>query len=263
MTRKTGCGGPYGAATLTRMDRQTISALAHADHPIAGPLAPASVRELIAKAVRRGDERFLDLGCGGGAWLLSALADHPRVRADGVDLSAPALARAEEAAAALGVSDRLALHRSDAAAYEPAEPFDVVLCVGATHAFGGLLPTLAAARRHLAPGGRVIVGDGFWEHPPSPAAVEIFGAMEDLPATVDKATGDGWIPVYGHISTRQELDEYEWSWTGSLASWALDHPDDPDAAEALAVATAHRDGWLRAYRDAFGFVCLVLRSSAH
>lgn len=245
------------------MDRQTISALAHADHPIAAPLASASVRELIAKAIRRGDERLLDLGCGGGAWLLSALADHPRVRTEGVDLSDPALARAVKAAAALGVRDRLVLHHSDAAAYEPAEPFDVVLSVGASHVFGGLLPTLAAARRHLAPGGRVIVGDGFWEHPPSPAAVEIFGELDDLPATVDRVTGDGWIPVYGHISTRQELDDYEWSWSGSLAAWALDHPEDPDAAEALAVAATHRDEWLHAYREAFGFVCLVLRPAAH
>jgi SAM-dependent methyltransferase len=241
------------------MDRQTISALAHADHPIAAPLAPASVRELIAKTVRSGDERLLDLGCGGGAWLLSALTDHPGVRAEGVDLSATALARAREAATALGVRDRLVLHRCDATAYEPVEPFDVVLSVGASHAFGGLLPTLAAARRHLAPGGRVIVGDGFWERPPGPAAVEIFGELEDLPATVDRVTADGWIPVYGHISTRRELDDYEWSWTGSLASWALDHPEHPDADEALAVAAAHRDEWLRAYRGAFGFVCLVLR----
>lgn len=243
------------------MDRQTISALAHADHPVAAPLAPGSVRALLARAVRRGDERLLDLGCGGGAWLLHALADHPGVRAEGVDLSAPALARAETAAAELGVRDRLVLHRADAAAYAAETPFDVVLSVGASHAFGGLSQALAATRGHLAPGGRVIVGDGFWERPPTPEAVETLGALEDLPALVGRVVADGWTPVYAHISTREELDDYEWSWTGSLASWALDHPEDPDAAEALAVAAAHRDAWLTAYRSAFGFVCLVLRRS--
>jgi cyclopropane fatty-acyl-phospholipid synthase-like methyltransferase len=241
------------------MDRQSISALAHADHPIAAPLSDESVRRLLGRAVRRGDERLLDLGCGGGEWLLGALTDHPAVRAEGIDVSAHALTRAEKAATALGVQDRLVLHRRDAAEYTSADPFDVVLCVGATHAFDGLLPTLAAMGEHLAPGGSVLVGDGFWEQPPSREAVDTLGELEDLPTIIDRVTTAGWTPVYGHISTRHELDDYEWSWTGTLASWALDHPEDVGGAEALAVASAHRDAWLRAYRTAFGFVSLVLR----
>jgi SAM-dependent methyltransferase len=239
------------------MDRQLISALAHADHPIAAPLNDESVRRLLDHAIRRGDERLLDLGCGGGDWLVRALAAHPRATAVGVDVSAPALARAEQAAT--GVRDRLALHRRDATEYTPEEPFDVVLSVGASHVFGGLLPTLRALGEHLAPGGHVLVGDGFWERPPSPDAVEMLGELDDLPTTVGRVTDDGWIPVYGHVSTREELDDYEWSWAGSLASWALDHPDDPDSGEALAAASLHRDEWLGVYRSAFGFVSLVLR----
>lgn len=243
------------------MDRQSISALAHTDHPIAAPLSDDSVRRLLGRAVRRGDERLLDLGCGGGEWLLRVLAEHPAVRAEGVDVSTHALTRAEKAATGLGVGDRLMLHRREATEYTSVDPFDVVFCVGATHAFGGLLPTLAAMSGHLAPGGCVLVGDGFWEQPPSPDAVEMLGRLDDLPTIVDRVAGAGWTPVYGHISTRHELDDYEWSWTGALASWALDRPDDPDAAEALAAASAHRDEWLGAYRSSFGFVSLVLRQS--
>ncbi|GAA3505580.1 hypothetical protein GCM10019016_126930 [Streptomyces prasinosporus] len=138
-----------------------------------------------------------------------------------------------------------------------------MLCVGATHAFGGLLPTLAAARQHLAPGGRVLVGDGFWDRAPSPEAVELFGELTDLPTTLDRVVADGWTPVQGHVSTRQELDAYEWAWTGSLASWALDHPTDPDSAQALEAATTHRGQWLRVYRDVLGFVCFVLRPTSN
>jgi hypothetical protein len=47
-------------------------------------------------------------------------------------------------------------------------------------------------------------------------------------------------------------------WTGSLASWALEHPEDPDSAAALAAATKHRSEWLQSYRDSFGFLSLVL-----
>ncbi|MFC8712967.1 SAM-dependent methyltransferase [Streptomyces sp. NPDC057197] len=244
------------------MNRAQISRLAHAGHPIAAPLDDESVRLLLDGLLPREEARVLDLGCGGAEWLLRALAMRPLLRAEGVDVAAEALDRARDAAHAQGVRDRLLLHRADAAAFTCERPFDAVLSVGATHAFGGLRATLAAARRHLAPGGRLLIGDGFWENTPSAEAVEMLGDLGDLPAVLDTVAAEGWTPVGGHISSRRELDAYEWAWTGSLASWALDRPGDPDSAQALATAAEHREGWLHGYRDSFGFVCLVLRPSS-
>ncbi|MFJ3924440.1 SAM-dependent methyltransferase [Streptomyces sp. NPDC090022] len=246
------------------MHRETISRLAHTHHPIAAPVGDTAVDTLLRRALPPADRdaRVLDLGCGAAEWLLRALAVHPGARADGVDTSGAALDAARTAARERGVEDRLALHHTPAADHDPGHRYDLVLSVGATHAFGGLLETLDAAHRHLAPGGTVLVGDGYWERPPSPAAVEMLGAGADLPTTVDLVTRAGWTPVYGHVSTREELDDYEWSWTGSLAGWALDHPGDPDSADALAVATAHRNDWLTTYRPTWGFVTLVLRRTA-
>ncbi|MGP3976904.1 SAM-dependent methyltransferase [Streptomyces sp. 8N114] len=241
------------------MDRQTRSLLAHADHPIAAPLDDSSVNRLLSRAVVRGDERVLDLGCGEGAWLLRVLGQHPGVAAEGVDVSAEALKQARRGAQEAGVAERLTLHRTQAAAFPAEQRFDVVLSVGATHAFGGLLATLDATRGQLAPGGTVLVGDAYWEREPRPLARETLGEYEDLAGTVEKVTADGWTPVYAHLSTRHELDDYEWNWTGSLSRWALDHRDHPDSAEALRAAAQHRDEWLRGYRDSFGFVCLLLR----
>ncbi|MEU6343850.1 class I SAM-dependent methyltransferase [Streptomyces sp. NPDC046977] len=241
------------------MDRRRISRIAHSDHPVAAPLDDASVRGLLDRALRRGDERVLDLGCGEGAWLLRALAGHPEVTAEGVDTDAAALAKAARTAADLDVAGRLVLHEQDARRHTSASPFDLVLSVGATHAFGGLSATLSAVREHLAPSGHVLVGDGFWEQEPAPALVEMLGDFDDLATTVDRVVADGWTPVHGHISTRQELDAYEWSWTGSLAAWALDHPTDPDSGQALDAAARHRTEWLHGYRGTFGFVTLLLR----
>lgn len=241
------------------MDRDHISRLAHAHHPIAAPLDDASVRRLLESGITRDDARVLDLGCGGGEWLVRVLDAYPDVRAEGVDVSEPSLDRARTAARSRGVAHRLVLHHADAAEFTAAEPFDLVLSVGAAHAFGGLLETLAAARRHLAPHGRVLIGDGFWAADPAPEAVDMLGDLADLPTTIDRVVNDGWTPIYGHVSTRHELDDYEWSWTGSLASWALDHPDDPAGPDALAAATAHRTEWLHTYREAFGFITLILR----
>ncbi|MET9886443.1 class I SAM-dependent methyltransferase [Streptomyces sp. NPDC006430] len=245
------------------MNHEEISRIAHADHPIKSPLDDESVRQLLDRGITRGDERVLDLGCGAGEWLLRALSAHPDLHAEGVDISESALADARHAASRLGVEERLVLHHRKAADFTSPHRFDVVLSFGAAHAFGGLLPTLAAAREHLAPGGRVLIGEGFWDREPTQEAVEMLGDFTDLASTVDRVTADGWTPVHGHVSTRRELDDYEWACWGSLASWALDHPADPNSSEALAVAATRRSEWLRTYRDTWGFVSLVLRRTSH
>ncbi|MEV6977800.1 class I SAM-dependent methyltransferase [Kitasatospora sp. NPDC093806] len=256
------------------MDRQTISRLAHVHHPIAAPLSDGTVDRLLERALTRAvpapaapapaeGGRVLDLGCGKGGWLLRALAARPGWRAVGVDLDAAALTRARESAEALGVQRRIGLHHLDAREFTAREPFDLVLSIGAAHAFGGLLPTLAAARAHLAPGGRLLVGAEFWEREPARAALDALGAARDdfadLATTVDRVAADGWTPVFGHVSSPQEWDDYEFSWTGSLAEWALDHPEHPDAAAARTAAELHRAGWLHGYRGTLGFVTLLLR----
>ncbi|MFI9624832.1 SAM-dependent methyltransferase [Streptomyces sp. NPDC052042] len=244
------------------MNHEQLSAIAHTHHPVKAPLDDESVRRLLEQGLPRGDERILDLGCGGGEWLLRALEAHPRLHAEGVDISPDALDLARRNALRRGVGDRLALHHRSAGEFSSPHAFDLVLSVGASHAFGGLLPTLAAAREHLAPGGRVLIGDGFWDREPSPEAVEMLGDFADLATTVDRVVAEGWTPVYGHVSTRAELDAYEWACWGTIASWALDHPDDPDSAQALETAAARRSEWLHVYRDTFGFLTLLLRRTA-
>lgn len=249
----------YPGCQAAPVNSEEISRIAHTGHPIKAPLDDDSVRALLAKGLPRGDERVLDLGCGTAEWLLRALETGPGVHAEGVDVSPEALAAADEAATRRGLRQRLVLHDQDAATFTSPEPFDLVLSVGAAHAFGGLLPTLAAAREHLAPGGSVLVGDGFWDGTTSAEAVAVLGDFEDLATTVDRVVAEGWTPVHGHVSTRRELDDYEWACWGGLAGWAFDHGEDPRAPEVLATAGTRRTEWLHTYRDTFGFVTLVLR----
>ncbi|MFI1487416.1 SAM-dependent methyltransferase [Streptomyces sp. NPDC020747] len=244
------------------MHRQQVSSIAHSGHPIAAPLSDDSVHALLDRALPRGDARLLDLGCGSGTWLVRAQTARPGLRAEGVDNDTETIAAARRAVADAGLGDQIAFHVEDAAQFASPHLYDVVLSIGAAHAFGGLLPTLEAAARHLSPGGSVLLGECFWEREPDRATLDSGftpDEYDDLATTVDRVMADDWIPVHGHVSTLQEWDDYEWSWTGALSRWALDHPEHPDNGQALEAAAAHRTAWLHGYRGTLGFVTLLLR----
>jgi SAM-dependent methyltransferase len=246
------------------MDRARISDLAHADHPIASPLGDDTVDRLLSAAVA-GRGTVLDLGCGDGSWLLRALRREPSLVAVGVDHSDAGFDRVRAQAEREGLSPRLDLVCADASSWTSADEFDVVLSIGASHAFGGLEPTLAAIDGHLAPGGRALVGECFWERTPTPHVLDLLGARpddyDDLATTVEVAASRGWVPLHGHVSTLEEWDDYEWSWTGALARWASDHPDDPDRDQVLTASVEHRRAWLQGYRGTLGFLTLLLGRS--
>ncbi|HEU5242135.1 MAG TPA: class I SAM-dependent methyltransferase [Ornithinibacter sp.] len=240
------------------MQRHEISRLAHGHHPVMAPLSDASVARLLERLDPPRGGRVLDLGCGSGEWLRRGLTARGDLEGVGVDLH-PGGDPADLAAATDGRGSLLA---ADASAWEGGA-FDAVLAVGVAHVFGGPGGTLDAARRHLAPGGRVLLGDGIWDRAPSEAALTALDAtaddFPDLAGLVALAGQHGFVPAHGHVSTLEEWDEYEWSWTGSLTDWALADGRDPgERAEALAAATEHRDGWLGGYRGVLGFASLVL-----
>jgi cyclopropane fatty-acyl-phospholipid synthase-like methyltransferase len=246
------------------MDRALVSSIAHRWHPIAAPVSPSNARTLLRRLGCPPDGDVVDLGCGQGEWLLGLLDERSGVRGTGVDISEPALAEAQTNAGRRGAGGRVTWVRADAATWSGGG-YDAVICVGASHVFGGLTATLAALRAHLRPGGRVLFGDAFWETPPSPAAQRALEAgpddYPDLAGFLERVADHDYEVGYGHISTLEEWDDYEWSWTGSLTEWALaENTREADRLYALEVARSHRSGWLVGYRRQLGFLTVVLRT---
>lgn len=239
------------------MERDLISHIAHADHPIAAPISEENLARLLRRTKLPAGARVLDLGCGTAFWSVRALELYGDAVADGVDLSAHALESAGQLAEERGVADRLRLHLSPAADFTSGEPYDLVMCVGSTHAYGGLTQTLEAVAGFLEPGGLVLVGEGFWEVAPDPELEKEIGDYPDLAGIVAQAESHGYDTVYAHVSERGEWYDYEWSWTGTLLDWARRHPG-ADGDQARAAALEHREMWLRGYRDKLGFVTMLL-----
>lgn len=245
------------------VNRTEISRIAHTDHPIAAPVSTSVVRRLLSRLDPAASGRVVDLGCGTGAWLFELLESRPDLTAVGVDtaLHPDRDSRARQH----GVADRVTWVEGDAATWTAADGAleDAILCIGASHAFGGLDGALDAIRRHLRPGGRALLGDTTWEHRPSDAAQAALDAgPEDFPTLarlVSTIEEHGFEVGYAHISSAEEWDDYEWSWTGSLVAWAQRYaPNDADREEALAAARGHRRSWLEGYRGQLGFVTAVL-----
>lgn len=138
---------------------------------------------------------------------------------------------------------------------------------GASHVWGGE-PTehttnaLLAARSLLRPGGRLLLGEGFWERRPSPARIAAMPIPPDqyrsLPDLVDLALDHGYRPLALSQASLDEWDEFESRHALGWERWLLANPDSPHADEVRARADAHRDAWLRGWRGVLGFAYLTL-----
>jgi len=135
-------------------------------------MAP-STRALLAEAGVPAGAACLDLGCGGGDVALElARAAGPAGRVLGVDLDPVKIdiARAESAEA--GVSN-VAFETCDLTAWEPEGTFDVVYARFLLTHLARPADLLRAMRRHVRPGGAMIVEDidfrGHFAEPPCPA----------------------------------------------------------------------------------------------
>lgn len=245
------------------LSRDELSAIAHFDHPIACPFSDARVEQLLQRLAPVSAAQVLDIGCGRGEWLARLLTHRPDVRATGVDLSQVALGLARA---------RLANHAVTLVA-QPASDFlkgaagayDAVLCNGSTHALGGLRSTLQQLRGAIAPGGTLLVSDGYWQQPPSSAACDALRARPtdfvSLQDTVALAISTGYRPLYVAHSDEEEWDDYEQSWCGALERYVADHPELPadDAQQIVSTSRAHRDAYFNGYRGTLGFVAMLLQ----
>lgn len=100
--------------------------------------------------------RVLDVGCGAG-WFVNAVSFHFHAEAVGIDFNPVAVERARAVASHLGL--RSDVFHQDLFLFEPAQKFDLVVCLGVLHHTDNCLMGL----RHLIeatvePGGHLYIG---------------------------------------------------------------------------------------------------------
>jgi SAM-dependent methyltransferase len=240
-------------------ERARISAITHGDLPFHNPLSAARVDEALGHAGLRPGARVLDVGCGAGELLIRA-AERFGATGAGIDDAAVQIEEARRRAAARVPAAGLEFELADARGEDRlGGSFDLVACIGSMHAVEGGLPALAG---RLAPGGRVLIGDGFWRREPGQPYLDALGAtadeLPDLPALIRGGDPAGLEATWAAVTTDEEWDRYEWTLIDNGLRWAREHADDPLAPEVAAWARRGRERVLTpGGRDTLGFALVL------
>jgi cyclopropane fatty-acyl-phospholipid synthase-like methyltransferase len=222
------------------------------------PLSEAHADSLIEDLEARAAGLVLDLGCGWAELLIRVLQSADReCTGIGVDADGAVLEQAAAAIADRGLQERISLEQRPAA--EWIKPADLVICIGASHAWGGTVPALQALSALVTPGGRLLFGDGCWEREPTPEALAIFGQdVLALAEVIEHALDAGWRLLSVSTAAQSEWDEFESSWRRGREQWLQANPENPHAPEIRRELDDRLREYISEYRGILGFCYLVL-----
>ncbi|CAM5518719.1 MULTISPECIES: SAM-dependent methyltransferase [Streptomyces] len=233
-----------------------------------GPLSEARAQGLVRRLAGTDPRTVLDIGCGWGELMLRVLAAAPQATGVGVDLNADDLARGRRNAEARGLAER-ARFVEESARGTSRGPADLVLCVGSSHALGAAEPpghfaeALRELRRLVSDDGRVLLGEGFWQRPPT--AAELAGMWpgaaasdhHDLAALLDLVVAAGFRPEWTETANLDEWEEFESAYQADVEVWLARNPGHPLADETRERLDRHRAQWM-SYRGVLGLAYLTL-----
>lgn len=174
------------------------------------PGGPDEIAELVAGVELKG-RRILDFGCGTGGPATLLAGAHGASQVLGVDLEPRVLERAEQHAAASGVSDTVRFLRIDAGPLDfPDRSFDVVFTVGAIIHHPNRPRLFRDFLRILEPGGHLVMSD--WYATTDPFTEEMRAWVSDGDDRFDMATLEGSAGLvqeagFEEVETR---DRNEW-----------------------------------------------------
>jgi SAM-dependent methyltransferase len=237
-------------------------AVVEARHELQNPTSAAKVRRLGELLELDASSHILDIGGGkGGPAVL--LASETGCRITSVELSSDFAATARERARAAGVSGLVQVVESDAREFTIERgAYDAALCLGASFAFAGLVPTVRALAEAVPPRGLIAVGEPYWREWPLPEGFSLLEGEDllPLPETVERFESAGVAVVSMIAASEDDWDRYETLHWLALEEWLAANPGDPQAEEFREQGRRQRERYLRWTRALLGWAIFVCRT---
>ncbi|WP_223589261.1 SAM-dependent methyltransferase [Neobacillus bataviensis] len=249
------------------MDRNKFSAIAHRDHAFYNPISEEKIMKMIDMASLKPQDKVIDIGAG-RCELLIRLVENYQVSGTAVELYAGAIEEANRRAGTRIPEGSIEFIVDDAgAAVEKCEAgsYDLGICIGSTHALGGLESTLEAMKGIIRKNGFILIGEGYWKQTPSAEYLAALGGAEESELrshaeNVKAGEELGLIPLWSYVASEEDWDEYEWLYSMSVENYCLENPEDPDHDAMLERIRAWRHTYLTWGRDTLGFGLYLFRN---
>jgi cyclopropane fatty-acyl-phospholipid synthase-like methyltransferase len=245
------------------LDSLDFSAIAHEGLAFMNPLAEEDVEEMIEALELEPGAHVLDLGCGKAEVLIRIVERYPDVRATGLDRSTAVLAEARRQAEERVPEARVALLEQDVREYAP-EPgsFDVVVSTGGISFRGGVGGSLAVLSGFVAPGGKLLFGEGYWREEPNAEYLVALGAareeLKDYEGTIEAAQDVGLELKRAVTTSVEDWDAYEDAWAHNGERYAEAHEGEEGVDELRKWIAAGRERYRElGGRDVLGFALFL------
>lgn len=238
------------------MDSDAYWAIAERDIEIQNPVTDRKLRLLDDYCDIRDGLKILDVGCG-KAWVLRQWAERFEIDATGIDPNGHFIDFAIRHSRGRGRVTYLQRPAAEFAA-EPGS-FDVVMCLGASFALGGLVETLDWMVAAAKVGGSIVLGEMTLKHRPfSPQdqilphdALDTIGIIERHGAEVSAMISASDADFERYVSHHRH----------AALTWARANPRHPDEADVLKRSRAEWDYYLKWIRPYLGWTIFVGRKT--
>lgn len=207
-------------------DRFEVFEALHHTMQICNPMTDGQLDEVVASLPLSRDTVVLDVACGYGEVLFRAAA-RADVKGLGIDLSPWMISSAHAMATSRAPRANLQWVLGEASGYEPPEPPDVCICIGAEwiwHDFNGTARSLSGL---LGDGGVAVIGAARLHHGAEQAKVAAtHGRVETIDDMAAMLNEHGLRPLHRIDPDDADWDRYLDRTAGAAQAWAERHPGE-------------------------------------
>jgi cyclopropane fatty-acyl-phospholipid synthase-like methyltransferase len=240
----------------------TYSACAHQNLEICSPLPWHVYENLLLESNISPQPKILDIGCG-KAGILARVLEVTGGSGIGLDLPTSLASSLTTRAEDLCAQGRLNVVLEDAKTHlqNIDESFDVIICVGSSHALGGPQQVFEYARKFLKPRGKLLFGEIVWKSRPSREFLEFLDCSEQdqmTPAQLFELARECGLSIDRSATcSESDFDAYENELKSAINVWTksnVAHPMSAQFVERSQVWTEAREKWAR---SSFGFEVFI------